>query len=194
MSFAEDILRTIDRFSAELDRLGVEWAVGGSIASSMYAEPRSTNDIDFIAALRPAHAAALARALEAEFYIDEATALDAILRHRSFNLIDERTFVKVDVFVPPPGPLGADQLHRRVRVEIDEGLYCYILGREDTALQKLRWYRLGDCSSDRQWRDIQGLLDRREGLDLEYLRRVAASGDLGELLERALAESATAPT
>ncbi|PRP96370.1 hypothetical protein ENSA7_71850 [Enhygromyxa salina] len=84
----------------------------------MHAEPRSTNDVDFIAALRPAHASALARSLEADFYIDEATALDAILNHRSFNLIDEQTFVKIDVFVPPPGPLGADQLRRRVKVAV----------------------------------------------------------------------------
>jgi hypothetical protein len=190
VSFANEILQTIDRFSAELDKLGVEWAVGGSVASSMHAEPRSTNDVDFIAKLRPAHAAALARSLEADFYIDEATALDAIVNHRSFNLIDEQTFVKIDVFVPPPGPLGADQLRRRVRVEMDEGFYCYVLGREDIVLQKLRWYRLGDCSSDRQWRDILGLLARREGLDLDYLHRVADSGGLEDLLERALSESA----
>lgn len=60
MSFANDILQTIDRFSTQLDELGVEWAVGGSVASSMHAQPRSTNDVDFIAKLRPAHAAQLA--------------------------------------------------------------------------------------------------------------------------------------
>lgn len=186
MSFANDILKTIDRFGSELDRLGVEWAVGGSIASSLHAEPRSTNDVDFVAKLRPAHASMLARALSDEFYIDEDTALEAIVSHRSFNLIDERTFVKIDVFVPPPGPLGAGQLDRRVRVEIDEDFYCYILAREDIVLQKLRWYQLGGCVSERQWRDVRGLLERREGLDLDYLREAAASGELGELLERAL--------
>ena len=189
MSLSNDILATIDRFSAELDRLGVAWAIGGSIASSIHAEPRSTNDVDFVASLRPVHAAALARALGPGFYVDEATALDAIVEHRSFNLIDQQSMVKIDVFVPPPGPLGDGQLERRVRVEIDEDFHCYVLSREDTALQKLRWYQLGDCSSERQWGDILGLLGDPERLDLAYLRRVATSGGLDDLLERALADA-----
>ena len=79
-----------------------------------------------------------------------------------------------------------------MRVEVDEDFYCYVLGREDTALQKLRWYQLGGCSSDRQWRDILGLLTRREDLDQAYLHEVAAIGGLDDLLARALDESSLA--
>jgi hypothetical protein len=189
VSFGKDILATIDRFAGVLDQLGVEWAMGGSVASSVHAQPRSTNDIDVIAMLRPGHAAALARALQAEFYIDEASVRTAIIEHRSFNLIDERTFVKIDVFVPSPGPLGDGQLTRRVRVEISDGLFCWVLGREDILLQKLRWYQLGGEVSERQWNDILELLTDRTKLDLDYLQRTAAAGQLDELLERARAAS-----
>ena len=60
---------------------------------------------------------------------------------------------------------------------------------EDTVLAKLVWYRQGDEISDRQWRDILGVLVvQGERLDLAYMRRWAASLDVSDLLERALAE------
>jgi len=77
-----------------LDQLGVEWAVGGSLASSIHGEPRSTNDIDIIAKLQPFHARRFARALGDDFYADELTVLEAIEANRSFNVIDQRTVIK----------------------------------------------------------------------------------------------------
>jgi hypothetical protein len=60
---------------------------------------------------------------------------------------------------------------------------------EDTILAKLDWYRMGGEVSDRQWRDILGVLKTREGeLDLDYLRTWAIDLKVADLLERALAE------
>ena len=41
------------------DALGVPWLIGGSVASSMRGEPRSTNDLDLVADLRTEHVAPL---------------------------------------------------------------------------------------------------------------------------------------
>jgi hypothetical protein len=61
---------------------------------------------------------------------------------------------------------------------------------EDTVLAKLEWYRMGGEVSDRQWRDIVGVLKTRAGeLDLEYLRKGAAELHVNDLLERSLKES-----
>jgi len=33
-----------------------------------------------------------------------------------------------------------------------------VISAEDTVLAKLEWYRMGDENSDRQWRDVLGVL------------------------------------
>lgn len=42
-----------------LEDLGVDYLVGGSLASSFHGTPRSTDDVDLVANLKPVHAADL---------------------------------------------------------------------------------------------------------------------------------------
>ncbi|NET44053.1 hypothetical protein [Okeania sp. SIO2B3] len=47
----------------------------------------------------------------------------------------------------------------------------YIASTEDIVLQKLRWYKIADNYSQKQWRDVLGVLKtRRKILDFDYLR------------------------
>jgi hypothetical protein len=63
---------------------------------------------------------------------------------------------------------------------------------EDTLLAKLDWYRLGGEVSERQWRDVLGILEVQAGsLDLDYLRKWAKELRVSDLLERALTQSAS---
>ena len=60
---------------------------------------------------------------------------------------------------------------------------------EDTILAKLEWYRLGNEVSERQWRDVLGVLKTRAGtLELSYLQKWADELKVSDLLERALKE------
>ena len=99
--------------------------------------------------------------------------------------------LKVDIFVAGGTPLDAEQLARRLWVRLGNGIELPIHPPEDILLQKLRWFQLGGGVSDRQWRDIVGIV-RVQGrrLDLPYLQRQAPAIGVTELLGRALAQGA----
>lgn len=172
-----------------LEALGVAYTIGGSIASSIAGEPRSTLDIDIVAALDEDHVRPLAAALQREFYVDDAALRRAVRDRRSANLVHQDTQVKVDLFVAGGTALDLQQLGRRQAVNIG-GRTLFVHPPEDILLQKLRWFRLGGETSDRQWRDIVGIV-RVQGtrLDAAYLDANAPLLDVTDLLRRALAES-----
>jgi hypothetical protein len=185
-----DPIETALLVARHLDALGILHTVGGSIASSFAGEPRSTVDIDIVAALDARHVEVLVAALSAEFYVDADGLRRAILTRSSTNLIHQATQLKVDLFVAGGTPLDARQLARRLAVDLGDGRCLYVHPPEDILLQKLRWYRRGGEVSDRQWRDIAAIV-RVQGsrLDREYLRDGAGILGVSDLLDRALGEA-----
>jgi hypothetical protein len=175
----------------ELERLGVPYVVAGSLASSLHGLPRSTADVDIVAALRVEHAQLLATALAEAFYVDADMIRDAVIRRSEFNVIHLATMFKVDVFVPRLDAVSRNELARgtAILVDADQGRTLRVASPEDTVAQKLSWYRLGGEISERQWRDVAGVLGvQGEKLELDYLRATADALGVRDLLERALTE------
>jgi hypothetical protein len=175
-----------------LEALGIRYAVGGSLASSVHGVMRSTLDVDILADMGLEHIQPLVAALSKEFYADDEMMRDAIERQSSFNLIHYETAFKVDVFIRKSRAFDQMQLERRKTsvIATDPEQSIYVTSAEDVILAKLEWYRMGGEVSDRQWRDILGVLKTRAGeLDLDYLRKWANELKVKDLLERALTES-----
>ncbi|HZJ70310.1 MAG TPA: hypothetical protein VFF36_05210, partial [Planctomycetota bacterium] len=57
-----------------LDRLEIDWVVGGSFASSTFGESRTTQDVDVMLRLRPEQFEALLEELRGAYYVPIDTA------------------------------------------------------------------------------------------------------------------------
>ena len=189
MTAVADPIAVVLRVIEVCDALGVVSTIGGSIAASFAGEPRSTIDIDLVAALDEIHVERLVSALSDEFYIDGESVRRAIRSRTCANLIHQATQLKVDLFIAGGTPLDTQQLARRRPVVVG-GRTIFIHPPEDILLQKLRWYQRGGGVSDRQWRDVLAII-RTQGarLDGDYLAANAAILDVHDLLQAALSEA-----
>ena len=59
------------KVTSVLERLGVPYLIGGSLASTLYGMVRTTQVSDIIADMRPQHSKLFVEALQGEFFIDE---------------------------------------------------------------------------------------------------------------------------
>jgi hypothetical protein len=174
------------------EKLGVAYVIGGSLASTLYGMVRTTQDSDIVAEMRSEHVQTFVASLQDEFFIDEEMIADSIRHNSSFNIIHRETMFKVDVFIPRPRPFLQSQFARAQKqvFVFEAAVSAKFASPEDTILAKLEWYRMGGEVSDRQWRDILGVLKTRAGeLDLDYLRKWGNELKVTDLLERALKES-----
>ena len=188
---SEPIAVTLQVIEA-LEALEVPYLIGGSFATAVYGVVRMTADADLVAEVRFEHVDPLARRLSADFYLDVESMREAIRHRSSFSLIHFKTMFKVDVFVPKQRPYSQMQLERRVRqpLSTETDRLAYFSSAEDNVLSKLEWYRLGGEVSERQWRDILGVIKTQgEQLDLAFLRQWAAALNVSDLLEKALSEA-----
>lgn len=158
-----------------LDELEVPYALGGSMASSLLGEPRTTIDVDMAVRLEGDAGEALLERAGSLFYIPMGPARDAIRTHSSFNLIDTSNALKVDLFVLGTGLLDRMQIERRVLIPVPGAARgIWVTAAEDQVLRKLDWFRQGGSLSDRQWRDVVGILRiHHQSVDLDYLHASA---------------------
>ncbi len=175
-------------------RLGVPYALGGSLASSIHGVPRQTQDSDiavepFLDKLQP-----FLESFGTGYYVSVEAIEDAHRRRASFNIIDFNTGLKADIFICPDAGFERIALSRRQPVALADlpAEPLDVFQPEDVVLFKLRWYRLGNEVSDRQWTDILGVLKAQTGrLDEAHLDHWAHVLGVADLLARARQEIAS---
>lgn len=174
-----------------LEQLEIPYLAAGSLASSLHGEPRSTNDVDFVVDLLPGRVPGFLTALGDHYYVSAEAVTEAVRAGGAFNLIHFATAVKVDLFVAGDDAFDAERLatRRRERIGATDSEALDVDTAEHTILRKLEWYRRGDEVSERQWRDVLGVI-RAQGSRLDWDRLAAWAPRLGvaDLLERARRE------
>jgi len=185
----EDVVEIALRVAEALEKVGARYFVGGSLASSIDGEPRATNDIDFVIDMGVGKVREFIELLGADFEVDSDMLRDAILHGRSANVFYLPLVLKIDFFGHAHGPYDESEFSRSRPVVVRTDRTLMVKSPEDTILRKMLWFREGGEVSDRQWRDILGVLRAQRGsLDLAYLRDWAVRLTLTDLLDRATAE------
>lgn len=187
-----DIARTTLAAAATFSRAGLRHALGGGLASSIYGEVRTTLDADFAVALPALKVDAFVRAADVDFHVDAAEVRQAAANLTMFVMTHRLDLVKVDAHVVRDVGHHKAEFDRARWIQIGDarGEDVLVASAEDVVLQKLMWYRRAGEVSERQWRDVRGILKARSrSLDLGYLRTWAEEQGTIELLERAWLES-----
>lgn len=103
--------------------------------------------------------------------------------------------IKIDVFIAKEQPYDAEAFARRRpdTLEEESSRKFYLSSPEDVVLSKLQWYLKGGGVSERQLKDVLGVLKvQGEKLDLEYLKYWASKLNLSDLLNRSFADAGMA--
>jgi len=155
---------------AHLDRADVPYMLTGSLASSYHGEPRATLDVDIVIDPSPGALDRLVDALQSSaFYVDADVAREALGRRSQFNAIGPNA-EKVDFVIRKDRPFSVEEFARREPADL-LGTPGFIVTREDLVLAKLEWAAASD--SDRQRRDVIGILRAADALDAAYIERWA---------------------
>jgi len=185
-------LQVLREVLSVLTRLQIPHALGGSMASSLHGIARLTLDADIAAEPFADKIQSFGAAFGPAYYVSQLAIEDAHRLRSSFNLINAEAGFKVDVFIRPDEPFAQSAMARRQLVLIgDAGEEPISLqSAEDVILYKLQWFRLGQESSQQQWKDVLGMLTtRQERLDEAYLQKWAVQLQVTDLLLRAQAEA-----
>jgi hypothetical protein len=180
-------LDALAAFLAILDDLKIVYALGGSMASSVYGKVRFTEDADITVEPFPAAVDMLIKRLTPAFYVSRDAVIGALAQRSSFNVIYIATVFKIDVFVRNESPFQKQLFLHRRQVSIP-GLSraVWAVSPEDILLLKLDWYNQAGRVSEKQWNDILGLIEmQKDWLNLTELGRWANELGVGELLEKA---------
>jgi len=101
-----------------LEACGLRYLVGGSLASSMSGEPRSTLDVDIVVAMTAPDIEKVTEGLRVEFDVDEQAVARAVRERSCVNVFHRSSAIKVDLFIMGGSPLDDGQMDRRQRVQV----------------------------------------------------------------------------
>ncbi|MEO6810552.1 MAG: hypothetical protein ABI353_15660 [Isosphaeraceae bacterium] len=182
----------VQRVIAAFDALGIVYALGGSLASSIHGYTRLTTDADITTEPFPGKEDQLASQFGPDYYLSPDAIRQANRDHSTFNIINTFIGFKVDVFIRRDRPFERSLIDRRIQFTSagNLGRPVSVVSAEDIILLKLEWYRLGGEVSERQWTDVLGVLrTQSDRLDDAYLDLWAGSLGVADLLEQARRET-----
>lgn len=177
----EDQESTLKDAIGRLEKLGLSYMLTGSTAMVHYALMRMTNDIDIVIDVEPRDASRIISAFQSDYYVPEERAYDSIVRRSMFNVINQKTFVKVDLVIRKNERFHRHVFDRRIRISFS-GIDLWIIQKEDLILSKMNWAR--DSRSELQMRDVAGMMIT--GYDNVYVNDWAKRIGITDILDECI--------
>jgi hypothetical protein len=168
-----------------LGRADIPYMLSGSVALSLYAEPRMTRDVDFVIDIEEAQVDEFIELFKADCYIDRDSVLQAVRARGMFNIIHEAWIIKADFVVRKDQPYRKTEFDRRRMVSIG-GKTFSIVTAEDLLLSKLVWAKTSQ--SDLQLGDVRNLILSGKALDWRYVERWARKLGVVDMLNEVRSE------
>ena len=166
--------------SAErLDQAHIPYMLSGSVALSMYAQPRMTRDVDFVIEITERQVDAFLELFEADCYVDRESVFEAVRSRGMFNVIHQAWVVKADFVVRKDQPYRKVEFERRRTVSV-AGNKLTVVTAEDLLLSKLHWAK--NSRSELQLGDVRNLMSSEPNLDWPYIRQWAEKLGVIDLL------------
>lgn len=170
------------RIVACLDAAGIPYMVAGSVASGLYGEPRSTQDVDIVIDAAGERVERFVGSLGDDCYVSLSAVREAVRQRSLFNVIDYASGWKADFILRKNRPFSVSEFQRRREGKLI-GVDAKVAAPEDVILSKLEWSKLSE--SERQLRDAATVYRTvRSSLDEAYLDRWAEDLDVVDLLRR----------
>ncbi len=177
----------IERLVGILNKAGVLYMLAGSLGSSFHGQPRATNDIDIVIDPTLGQLEKFLDLLGTDFYVSRPTAVEALYKKLSFNIIDNKSGWKADMMIKRNRPFSSEEFNRRESGDF-MGMKLDVLSAEDAILSKLEWYK--QTQSNQQFRDILGIIEvQSNGLDMDYLKNWARQLNVSEELKLLINEA-----
>lgn len=163
---------------AALEAAGIEYMIGGAVASWAWGEPRSTLDLDLVVNIPLDSIQHLANELKKrDMLVPGEIILDIILEDRSdlpINAVHMHSGYKADLYPVREGDeLRASAFSRRQKVDLGEPLgEVYLHSPEDLIIYKLWYYSISQQT--KHLRDITSIVMTLEDeLDHSYIEKWA---------------------
>jgi hypothetical protein len=175
------------RLVTMLEKLEIEYAIGGSMAAMIYSETRSTKDIDMMLRVDMPSLELVVNEVESwQIYIDP---LDTIIEFNlpsrlPINVVDGMSGVKADLYVAAPTGLDQSAMSRKRRMSLYSNPYieAWFLAPENVILYKLDYFKQSEGASQKHPIDITKMLAvTGDQLDLPYLEHWAKATGVWEL-------------
>ena len=165
-----------------LERESIPYRIVGSMASTIYGEPRFTNDVDVLVDLPQDKADAFCHEFPApDYYISSEAVRQAIATRHQFNILHIPSGLKADIILTTDSEFSRLDISQGQRI-INEGYFNALFASpENVMLKKLLFYQEG--GSEKHLRDCAGiLLIQGKKIDQNYLNEWAKNLGVAEEL------------